>query len=85
MPPLEHDSTETDTDDTEYKETGDNDNPNIWIEDINSHNTEIENLIQAAFALSIKDSPDEMEQLPQWSQEGCEGEQRDRRTRQPRR
>ena len=26
-----------------------------------------------------------MEQLPQWSQEGYEGEQRDRRTRQPRR
>ena len=81
-PPLYTDNSK---DDTGYRENEDRDNLEIWIENINSHNTEIDNFIQAASALSMKDSPDEMEQLQQWSQKGCEGEQQDRRKRRKRR
>ena len=98
MPPLEEDKSEEDTEsapplytddseeDTGYGENEDSDNLNVWIENISSHNTEIDNFIQAAFALSTNDSPDMMEQLdvhPPLSQEGCEDDQRDRRKRQP--
>ena len=65
LPALTTDSPDTDTDDTRYEETGDSDNPDIWIEDSLIHNTELENFIQAAVALATNDSPDKMEQLSQ--------------------
>ena len=74
LPPLVTDSLDMDTDNTGYKETGDSDNPNIWIEDSLIHNTELDNFIQAASALAPNDSLDKMERLSQWFQEGCVGE-----------
>ena len=41
LPSLEHDSPASDTDDTEYEETRDSDDPDIWIEDSLIHNTEL--------------------------------------------
>ena len=91
MPPLETDKSEEDTDsvhplytddsedNTEYGENDDSDDPDIWIGNVNGHNEEIENFLQAAFVLSTNNSPDTMEQLdgfPPLSQEGCEGDKK---------
>ena len=72
LPALTTDSLDTDTDDTGYEETSDS--PNIWIEDSLIHNTELDNFVQASVALVPNDSPNKMEQLSQWFQEGCVGE-----------
>ena len=74
LPALVTDSPDTDTDNIGYAETGDSDNPDIWIEDNLIHYTELDNFIQAAVALAPNDSPDKIEQLSQWFQEGCVGE-----------
>ena len=71
LPALTTDSPDTDTDDTGFEET--RDSPDIWIEDSLIHNTELDNFIQAAVALAPNDSPNKMEQLSQWFQEGSVG------------